>query len=109
MAIEYDQVIALASDTKMAAATEVGAVPLPSLLQTYQAHWLYFCTWGDSFINNEEWNSHSVLTEVRYAPTCLQSQLPSLTVLGVRRRVCPHAGRDPGLAGLRVTRSWGKQ
>ncbi|PKS06178.1 hypothetical protein jhhlp_007495 [Lomentospora prolificans] len=64
MAIEYDQVIALGKDTKMAAATEVGAAPLPSLLQAYQAHWLYFCVWGDSFINNDDWNSAATLTEI---------------------------------------------
>lgn len=69
MAVEYGQVISLGSNTKMAAATEVGAAPRPSLLQAYQAQWLYFCVWGDSFINNEEWNSLDVLTEVRYPLT----------------------------------------
>ncbi|CAI4213996.1 unnamed protein product [Parascedosporium putredinis] len=64
MAIEYEQVISLGKDTKMAAATEVGAAPRPSLLQAYQAHWLYFCVWGDSFINNDAWNSAATLKEI---------------------------------------------
>jgi mannan endo-1,4-beta-mannosidase len=48
----------------MIAAAEVGAAPLPALLQAYEAHWLWFAVWGDSFINNADWNSLATLTTV---------------------------------------------
>lgn len=48
----------------MIAAAEVGAAPLPNLLQAYEAHWLWFAVWGDTFINNAEWNSADVLKQV---------------------------------------------
>ncbi|KAK0649977.1 GH26 endo-beta-1,4-mannanase, partial [Cercophora newfieldiana] len=62
---QYNELIELGRDTKMIAATEVGAAPLPSLLQAYEAHWLYFAVWGNDFIDNAEWNSPEVLREVR--------------------------------------------
>ncbi|KAK0614909.1 family 26 glycosyl hydrolase [Bombardia bombarda] len=64
MSAQYDQLVQLGSDTKMIAAAEVGAAPLPSLLQAYGAHWLYFCVWSDTFINNAEWNSLDTLREI---------------------------------------------
>ncbi|KAJ4290794.1 Mannan endo-1,4-beta-mannosidase man26A [Collariella sp. IMI 366227] len=57
MSTQYNQLIELGKDKKMIAASEVGAAPLPDLLQAYEAHWLWFAVWGDSFINNAEWNS----------------------------------------------------
>lgn len=62
----------LGRDTKLIAAAEVGAAPLPRLLQAYEAHWLWFAVWGDTFINNAEWNSVSTLNEV-------SSQIQSFT------------------------------
>jgi len=56
--------VELGRDTKLIAAAEVGAAPLPKLLQAYEAHWLWFAVWGDTFINNAEWNSVSTLNEV---------------------------------------------
>lgn len=50
----------------MVAATEVGSIPRPDLLQAYEAHWLWFCTWGDTFINNEEYNPATVLQDVSF-------------------------------------------
>jgi mannan endo-1,4-beta-mannosidase len=50
----------------MIAATEVGAAPLPKLLQAYEAHWLWFAVWGGDFIDNAEWNSAEALKEVRH-------------------------------------------
>ncbi|KAF9871833.1 mannan endo-1, 4-beta-mannosidase [Colletotrichum karsti] len=57
MTTQYNDLIALGEDKKLIAATEVGSAPFPDLLQAYEAHWLYFCVWGDTFINNAEWNS----------------------------------------------------
>ncbi|KAK3311839.1 glycoside hydrolase superfamily [Apodospora peruviana] len=64
MSVQYDQLIKLGVDKKLIAAAEVGAAPLPSQLQAYETHWLWFCVWGDTFINNAEWNSPAVLKEV---------------------------------------------
>lgn len=64
MSTQYNELVELGDDKKMIAAAEVGAAPLPSLLEAYDAHWLWFCVWGDSFINNENWNSASILQEV---------------------------------------------
>lgn len=64
MSVQYDKLIELGGDKKLIAATEVGAAPLPDLLQAYETHWLWFCVWGDGFIDNAEWNSISVLREV---------------------------------------------
>ncbi|WYZ46664.1 hypothetical protein EsH8_IX_000889 [Colletotrichum jinshuiense] len=57
MTTQYNDLITLGQDRKLIAATEVGSAPFPDLLQAYEAHWLYFCVWGDTFINNAEWNS----------------------------------------------------
>ncbi|AEO53670.1 glycoside hydrolase family 26 protein [Thermothelomyces thermophilus ATCC 42464] len=64
MSTQYNQLIDLGKDKKMIAAAEVGAAPLPDLLQAYEAHWLWFAVWGDTFINNAEWNSPEVLKTV---------------------------------------------
>jgi mannan endo-1,4-beta-mannosidase len=48
----------------MVAATEVGAAPLPDLLEAYDVHWLWFAVWGDTFINSAEWNPPQVLQEI---------------------------------------------
>jgi len=53
----------------MIAAAEVGAAPLPDLLQAYEAHWLWFAGWGDTFINNAEWNSEETLKKVSILST----------------------------------------
>ncbi|KAK3905780.1 mannan endo-1,4-beta-mannosidase [Staphylotrichum tortipilum] len=57
MSTQYNQLIDLGKDKKLIAASEVGAAPLPDQLQAYEAHWLWFAVWGDTFINNESWNS----------------------------------------------------
>lgn len=64
MSSQYQQLIELGEDTKLIAATEVGSAPLPDLLEAYEAHWLWFAVWGDTFINNPEYNSPEVLNEV---------------------------------------------
>jgi mannan endo-1,4-beta-mannosidase len=64
MPTQYNQLIELGQDKKMIAATEVGAAPLPDLLQAYEAHWLWFAVWGDTFINNPQWNSIETLKTV---------------------------------------------
>ncbi len=64
MSTQYNQLITLGQDKKMIAAAEVGSAPLPDLLQAYEAHWLWFTVWGDSYINNEAWNSIANLKTV---------------------------------------------
>jgi mannan endo-1,4-beta-mannosidase len=67
MSTQYNTLIELGKDKKLIAASEVGAAPLPDLLQAYEAHWLWFAVWGDTFINNEAWNSLANLKKVRQA------------------------------------------
>ncbi|KAI0505350.1 carbohydrate-binding module family 35 [Xylaria bambusicola] len=64
MSAQYNSLIDLGNDTKLIAAAEVGSVPLPEQLQAYEADWVWFCTWGDTFINNEEYSAIDVLTVV---------------------------------------------
>ncbi|KAM7205189.1 glycoside hydrolase family 26 protein [Naviculisporaceae sp. PSN 640] len=64
ISVQYDQLVELGKDKKLIAAAEVGAAPLPDLLQAYQTHWLWFAVWGDTFINNPQWNSLEVLKDV---------------------------------------------
>jgi mannan endo-1,4-beta-mannosidase len=64
MSTQYAQLVELGRDKIMVTASELGAAPLPGLLQAYQAHWLWFCVWGETFIDNAEWNSLEVLKEV---------------------------------------------
>src|SRR5690349_2616568 len=66
MSTLYNQLIDLGNDQKMIAATEVGAAPLPDLLQLYEAHWSWFCVWNAPFINDPEWNSPETLETVSY-------------------------------------------
>ena len=66
MSTQYNQLIELGQDKKMVAATEVGAAPLPDQLQAYEAHWLWFAVWGDTFINNPDWNSPENLNTVSF-------------------------------------------
>lgn len=61
----YNQLVELGNDKKLIAASEVGAAPLPDLLQLYEAHWLWFAVWTAPFINDPAWNSLDVLREVR--------------------------------------------
>ncbi|KAI1111152.1 carbohydrate-binding module family 35 [Nemania sp. NC0429] len=64
MSAQYNSLIDLGKDTKLIAAAEVGSVPLPALLKAYEAHWAWFCTWGDTFINNEDYNPADVLKQI---------------------------------------------
>jgi mannan endo-1,4-beta-mannosidase len=75
MSTQYNQLIELGKDTKMIAATEVGAAPLPVLLEAYQTHWLWFAVWGDTFINSPEWNSLETLKEVGSAIFSVRSAI----------------------------------
>lgn len=64
MSSYYNQLVDLGNDQKLIAATEVGAAPLPDLLQLYEAHWSWFCVWNAPFINDPEWNSQETLETV---------------------------------------------
>ncbi|KFA69192.1 hypothetical protein S40285_00032 [Stachybotrys chlorohalonatus IBT 40285] len=63
MSTQYNQLLDLGQGRKMVAAAEVGAIPRPSLLEAYQADWLWFAVWGGGFIDNAEWNSAELLQE----------------------------------------------
>lgn len=78
MSAQYNSLIELGKDTKLIAAAEVGSVPLPALLKAYEAHWAWFCTWGDSFINNEDYNPVEVLKQVS------RPSLPNVQIGGTR-------------------------
>lgn len=64
ISVQYDQLVQLGQDKKLIAAAEVGAAPLPDLLQAYETQWLWFAVWGDTFINNAQWNSLETLREI---------------------------------------------
>lgn len=64
MSTQYGQLIGLGQDKKLIAAAEVGSAPLPDLLQAYEADWLWFTVWGDSYINNPEYNPVDTLKKV---------------------------------------------
>ena len=86
----YNQLIDLGNDQKLIAATEVGAAPLPDLLQLYEAHWSWFCVWNAPFINDPEWNSPETLETVGVKSAFLRHLLTGSTDL--QRRLCPHSG-----------------
>jgi mannan endo-1,4-beta-mannosidase len=67
MAGAYEQLIELGNDEKLIAVAEVGRVPDPELELAYETDWLYFCTWGDTYINNEEQNPLAFLKKVRFS------------------------------------------
>ncbi|KAK2053947.1 family 26 glycosyl hydrolase [Colletotrichum caudatum] len=64
MTSQYNDLLTLGKDKKLIAAAEVGSAPFPDLLQAYGADWLYFCVWGDGYVNNTEWNSVEDLKKV---------------------------------------------
>ncbi|KAI1284000.1 carbohydrate-binding module family 35 [Xylaria sp. FL0933] len=64
MSAQYNSLVTLGHDTKLIAAAEVGSMPLPAQLEAYEADWVWFCTWGDTFINNEQYNPIDVLKSV---------------------------------------------
>jgi mannan endo-1,4-beta-mannosidase len=64
MSSQYNQLIELGKDTKLIAATEVGSIPQPDALLAYEAHWLWFAAWSDTYINNPDYNSPEFLEEV---------------------------------------------
>ncbi|CAH0017148.1 unnamed protein product [Clonostachys rhizophaga] len=64
MSTQYGQLIELGKDKKLIAASEVGGAPLPDQLIAYEAHWLWFAVWGDTFINNPAYNPIDVLKTI---------------------------------------------
>lgn len=99
MSVQYNQLVELGRDKKMIAAAEVGAAPLPDQLQAYQTNWLWFAVWGDTFINNQEWNSIETLKKA--GPHVLRMQMSLLTWSDLHQRLRLDVGRDSGMARLR--------
>ncbi|KAF1962372.1 mannan endo-1,4-beta-mannosidase-like protein [Byssothecium circinans] len=60
----YNNLLTLANDTKIIAATEIGSVMDPAQLQAYQADWVYFCVWSGEYINGGVWNTLEFLKKV---------------------------------------------
>ncbi|KAF2702758.1 glycoside hydrolase family 26 protein [Pleomassaria siparia CBS 279.74] len=60
----YNSLLALANDTKIIGAAEIGSVMDPDLLKTYQADWVYFCVWSGDYISGGSWNSLDLLKSV---------------------------------------------
>lgn len=102
MSVQYNQLVELGRDKKMIAAAEVGAAPLPDQLQAYQTNWLWFAVWGDTFINNQEWNSIETLKKVRPHVLRMGDAFVDLTDTDLHQRLRPDVGRDSGMARLRV-------
>lgn len=100
MSVQYNQLVELGRDKKMIAAAEVGAAPLPDQLQAYQTNWLWFAVWGDTFINNQEWNSIETLKKV--GRHVLRMRMSMLTWSDLHQRLRPDVGRDSGMARLRM-------
>ncbi|KAF2271452.1 mannan endo-1,4-beta-mannosidase-like protein [Westerdykella ornata] len=71
IAATYNRLLALANDTKIIAATEVGSVMDPVQLQAYDADWVYFCVWSGDFISGGRWNSLEFLKEIYNDPYVL--------------------------------------
>lgn len=61
---QYNALLALGKDKKLIAATEVGTIPDPDLLQAYQADWSYFVTWANEFIQDAKYNSLEFLERI---------------------------------------------
>jgi mannan endo-1,4-beta-mannosidase len=71
LSTQYNSLVELGKDTKLIAASEVGSIPDPDLLIAYDVHWLWFAAWGDTFINNPEYNSPELLKKAFNHPYVL--------------------------------------
>ncbi|KAK2774965.1 hypothetical protein FQN52_004093 [Onygenales sp. PD_12] len=64
MSGEYERLLELVGDKKMAAASEVGSIPSVEALKGYEAHWAWWCTWSGDYVTGGEWNSKEFLEGV---------------------------------------------
>jgi len=60
----YDHLVELVKDKKLVAMTENGPIPDPDMLEDYQAHWSWFCTWTEEFIKDGKHNSKEHIQHV---------------------------------------------
>jgi hypothetical protein len=60
----YDQLVDLAHDSKPAALAEVGSIPDPDLMHSYQADWSYFSTWSGGYLTDGTTNPLDFLERV---------------------------------------------
>lgn len=67
----YDHLVELVQDRKLVALTENGPIPDPRLLQDYQTHWSWFCTWGEHFIQDGLQNSQEHIQQIYDHPYVL--------------------------------------
>ncbi|KAF8866961.1 glycoside hydrolase [Acephala macrosclerotiorum] len=54
---QYQDLIALRLDEKIATLPEVGNIPDPTLLKLYHADWSYFVTWDQDYITTDTYNN----------------------------------------------------
>ncbi|MDT0444409.1 glycosyl hydrolase [Streptomyces johnsoniae] len=64
----YEKLVELADDRKLVALTEVGPIPDPDLLESYQADWAWFVTWSGDFLTDGVTNSREHLEHVYNHP-----------------------------------------
>jgi len=76
---QYERLVSLVNDQKLVALTENGAIPDPDLLQAYQAHWSWFCTWTGEFLTGGTHNSLEHLKKVYHSEYVITlDELPDL-------------------------------
>jgi mannan endo-1,4-beta-mannosidase len=97
MSTQYGQLIELGKDKKLIAASEVGGALLPDQLIAYEAHWLWFAVWGDTFINNPVYNPIEVLKTVSgtFMSRWISAYLVEVMtdkLEDFQPRICPNAG-----------------
>lgn len=97
MSTQYGQLIELGKDRKLIAASEVGSAPLPDQLIVYEAHWLWFAVWGDTFINNPVYNPIDVLKTVSGSLmsrgfSAYVVEMMTDNLVDFQPRVCPDVG-----------------
>ncbi|MBD2869306.1 glycosyl hydrolase [Paenibacillus arenilitoris] len=60
----YESLLALTGGKKLVALTENGPIPDPELLEQYEAHWSWYCTWTGEFIHDGKQNSPEHIRKV---------------------------------------------
>lgn len=72
VSLQYQQLISLVKDKKMATLPEVGTIPDPDLLKAYKVDWSYFVTWNGEFIESDKYQDLAFKKKVYEDPTVLK-------------------------------------
>ncbi|NIK77228.1 mannan endo-1,4-beta-mannosidase [Paenibacillus castaneae] len=65
---QFDKLVELVKDKKIAAMTENGSIPDPDLMKEYGAIWSWFSTWQGEYLDDGKHNSQDVLIKVYNHP-----------------------------------------